>query len=569
MRKSKLLALLLAVAMLAVMIAACAPAADAPAEAPPPAETPEAPADTADPADPVEEVPLPVADEMVFRMQVTSFDGNFSPILAQTVYDMYIVSLVFDSLITNDAEGNPIPWLATHWESSDDNLVYTLFLDERATFSDGSPVTTADVAFSLYDSIAHPDYAGPRGYRITNIESYEIIDTHTIAFTFYEASPTNIWDIGHAVMPVDFYGFTDWDDFLDLQQTPLGSGRFVFEEWRPMEFLRLSANTNHWHPDRVPNVDTILLIDIPEEVVIDALIRDEVDLAQPSTLIDNYNMLMDAEGVTPVVFIGNGYQFMKFNTTQPQLNDVRVRQALMYALDRQAYIDSALGPALGRVGTAPVSPAGWAYPDGGALNLYSFNLDRARQLMSEAGWEPGADGVLVNADGVRMELNWPVYTEVPWPSIMAELAADSWAQIGVDLTIELFDFNTVGEIGWSFDEGLPVAERDFSVFVMGWSLAVDPDPTGGLDDGDAYDGWNASGFSNPEAQELIARGRVEFDRAARAEIYAEWAVLMNYWLPTAVIAYRNELWGMRSNVSGLDISAFRDWTYDAHLIVVN
>jgi len=273
---------------------------------------------------------------------------------------------------------------------------------------------------------------------------------------------------------------------------------------------------------------------------------------------------MALDNAAPFVFMGNGFQFMAFNTALPQLSDYRVRQALLYALDRQAYVDNALGGTLGVVGTAPISPVSWAFPDPATLNAYEFNMARAEELMEEAGWVMGDDGVRTR-NGVRMEIEWPVYMEVEWPTIMSNLAADTWRQLGVDLTINQTDFNTVGEI---FDQ--EPGEKQFGVFVMGFSLDIDPDPTGGLNDADAYvaGGWNTDGLRNARAQELIAQGRAEVDQSVREEIYAEWAQIMNEQVGTFIMAYRFELWGVASRINNIVIEAYKDWTYEIHNITI-
>ena len=595
MKKKRLLALLVAVVMVFATLALAACANEAPADPEPaPQEDVVEPDPEPDDGDDDADVDEPEVDEPdeddgddevaedppaqgggIFRMAEGAPDGRFTPITSDTVHCALINSLIFDGLISNNEAGEPIPWAAT-WEVSDDHLTYTFTLMDGVMFSDGVPMTSADVAFT-YTTIAHPDYDGPRFYAVSpmvgavafregeadTFEGIEIVDERTISFTFYEASPVNIWSFGYGIMPEHHYAFEDWNDFLDLEREPLGSGRFIFEEFRPMEFVRLARNDNHWNPDRMPYLDGILMMDIARDVALDALAAGQIDGSQITASLDNYNELQAMAGVDAVIFLGNGYQYMEFNTLRPTLADHRVRQALMYALDREVFLEATLGP-LGMMGMAPISPVSWAFPEGGGdLNPYAFNMERAVELMEEAGWEMGPDGVRVNADGVRMELVWPVYTEVPWPGLLAELAFDSWGELGVELTIDLMDFNTVREL-----TGLPPGEKDFCVYVMGFSLAIDPDPSGTMFDADAFveGGFNNNGFRHEGAQELLARGRASTDQAERTEIYIEFAQLMNYYLPTVILAYRYDMFGVSSNVVGFNVSAYQDWASVMHYV---
>jgi peptide/nickel transport system substrate-binding protein len=195
------------------------------------------------------------------------------------------------------------------------------------------------------------------------------------------------------------------------------------------------------------------------------------------------------------------------------------------------------------------------------MNAYSFNMDRAAELMEEAGWVMGDDGVRRNGNN-RMELSWLVYPEAPWPGILSSLAADTWAQLGVDLTIENMDFNTVG------DRSLAAAandERDFEIYTMGWSMAIDPCLVGGifgLDAGALGDGgFNASGWENAEGREMMEEARQNFDQSVRTELYNELSKMFNYYVPTVVIALRSTMWVNNNRVNNLDISTYVDWTY--------
>ncbi len=240
----------------------------------------------------------------------------------------------------------------------------------------------------------------------------------------------------------------------------------------------------------------------------------------------------------------------------PKLGDVRVRQALLYALDRAAFINAEYGPELAEVGMAPISPTSWAFPDKSDLNAYAFDLEKAAALMDEAGWKLGDDGFRYK-DGEKFTIKWLVYTDSPWPGTLSGMAADTWKQLGVDLVIEQMDFNTVAARTMDAKPG----EKDFDIYTMGFSLSIDPDPTGALFDYSAYNegGFNASGYFNQESQDLIAKGKSLFTVEERAPIYKEWAKLMNEEVPTVIVAYRNEIWGVNNRVKGLDQNAYIKW----------
>ena len=569
-KRKRIFALVLALLMLTVFIAGCNSGGN---DTSPSTGGGTTPTPTPTPA------PTPEGADNILRFGTTGIDGAFNPIMSSNVYDAYVCDLLFEGLITNDHKGAFSGYIADY-TISDDFLTYTFTLKDGIKFSDGTPMTSADVAFT-YKTMAHPDYNGPRSYAVADMLGYEayssgdaddfegikVIDGKTVSFTFAEgmASPANIECFSYGIMPEHYYKFDNFDDFLDLNEVPVGSGWFVLDEYRRMEYVMLSRNDAYWDAANAAKIDGVLMSEIPDESLMDSFATGLLDLAQPGSSQDAFDAYTAMDNVTIKAQLGNGYTFMCFNTKRPQLEDVRVRQALMYALDRVSFIAAQYGPDLASVGLAPISPVSWAFPDSG-INDYAFDMAKAAALMDEAGWTKGSDGIREKG-GVKMAVNWLVYTDSAWPGLLSSMAADTWKELGVDLTIELMDFVTVA----SRTMDAPVEDKDFDIYTMGFSLSIDPDPTGALFDYDAYveGGFNASGYYNEKAQQLIKDGKTEFDQAKRAAIYKEWAQLMNQEIPTVIIAYRYELWVHNDRVQNLDISPYVNWTYHINKITLS
>jgi len=556
MKTKKLISLTLALLMVVTLFAGCAKPTDQPA-----------PADPAQPETPTPAEPEKPKADQILKFGGSGWGGLFNPIMEDNVYDQYVTSLIFEGLTDNNSEGEYVPALAD-WTISDDHLTYTFTLKDGIKFSDGSPLTTEDVEFT-YKTMAHPDYNGPRAYAVSNLVGYNeyhsgatdvfegvnVIDDKTISFIFTEgsAAPGNIECFEYGIMPSDYYAFDTWEDFLALNEKPLGSGVCVFDSWEPKQYIKLMKNTNYWDPSNALKFDGILMSEVPDESILSALQTNQIDLAQISSSAENLEAAEALSNIYLFKYLGNGYTFMGFNCTKPQLADAKVRQALMYALDRESFIEAQYGAGLAEVGMAPISPSSWAFPDSSDLNAYKFDMEKAAQLMDEAGWKMGTDGYRYK-DGEKFHVNWLVYTDSSWPGTLSGMAADTWKQLGVELEIELMDFDTVSSRTMDAAPG----EKDFDIYTMGFSLSIDPDPTGALFDDDAYvaGGFNASGYKNPAAMELVKKGKAEFDTEKRAVIYKEWAKIMNEEIPHVIIAYRNELFGVNNRVKGLNIDTF-------------
>lgn len=508
----------------------------------------------------------PKADQ-ILKFGGTGWSGVFNPIMLDNVYDAYVGDLIFEKLVDNNDEGEFVPALA-EWTLSDDRLTYTFTLKDGIKFSDGSALTTNDVEFT-YKTVAHPDYNGPRAHIASNLVGYKefhsgktdvfeginVIDDKTISFTFVEgeAAPANIQCFNYGILSADYYAFDTWEDFLALNEKPMGSGVCVFESWEPKQYIKLMKNTNYWDSSNALKFDGILMSEVPDESILSALQTGQIDFAQISASTENLNAAQALDNIYLYNYLGNGYTFMCFNCTRPILEDVRVRQALMYALNRKAFINAEYGEGLAQVGMAPISPASWAFPNASELNAYDFDMDKAAQLMDEAGWKMESDGYRYK-DGEKFHVNWLVYTDSTWPGTLSGMAADTWKQLGVELEVELMDFDTVSSRTMDAKPG----EKDFDIYTMGFSLDPDPDPSGALFDDDAYveGGFNASGYKNPEAMELVKKGKNEFDTEKRAVIYKEWAKIMNEEIPHVIIAYRNELFGINNRVKNMTIDTY-------------
>ncbi|MGI6199546.1 MAG: ABC transporter substrate-binding protein [Christensenellales bacterium] len=556
--KNKLWALLLVMALVVATLAGCASQPSGGSAAPQSSDNGGGTAGSGD---------------KILKMGLSGIEGIFNPILADTTYDAYVNSCIFEGLVTLAPNGEYVENLAASYTLSEDHRTYTFTLKDGITFSDGTPLTTKDVEFT-YKTAACPEYTGARAYIVSGLEGYDafhngdteefpgikVIDEKTIAFTYAQGmeAPGNIENFQYGIMSADYYAFDTWEEFTALNEKPMGTGIMTFDSWAPKQFVKLNKNANYWDSANAAKIDGVLMSEVPDTSILQALQTGEIDFAMPSASADNVNALKGMDNITFQSYLGNGYTYMCFNTTRDTLSDVRVRQALMYALNRKEFINAEYGSEeLAQVGMAPISPVSWAYPDPASLNAYDFDLDKAAQLMDEAGWTMGDDGFRYK-DGKKFSINWLVYTESTWTQTLSSMAADTWKQLGVELNIELMDFNTVA----SRTTDPAPADKDFDIYTMGFSLGVDPDPSGALFDADAYveGGFNASGYRNDRAQELIKQGKAEFDNEKRKPIYAEFAQLMNQEIPTIIVAYRSEIWGINNRVHGMDLQTYKDWT---------
>lgn len=501
---------------------------------------------------------------------MTEAKGEFMPVYYSTVYDAYVNEYMFDALITNDEEGNYIPHVAESWEISEDNKTYTFHLRDDVTFWDGEPLTAHDVEFT-YLAMADPNYDGRYFLYPQLMEGYEeyvegdaedmsgiqVIDDYTISFTFKEVEATNIDYLTMFIMPEHHYGFEkgDIETLKSKMLDPLGSGGYKYVGYEPAQYVELEANPDYFLGE--PKIKNLILKFVTPDTMMAELETGAVDVLEGVTnTVENFEIMEGMGFIHLNSFPNNGYSYIGFNLRDPRLADKNVRQALAYGFDRQGFVDNFF-KGHGSVAHVPLSPVSWAYTDEleEKMNKYEYNPDKANQLLDEAGWVMGDDGIR-EKDGMRLEFVYSTYPDVEWTEQLAPVLIDNWGKIGVGLEINYMDFNAMTDAVFE--------QQDFDMWNMAWALDIDPD---------AYDvfhssqsvksGNNAGGFDNPRNDELLIAGRKELDQEKRKDIYEEWALLINKELPY-IFVYQRDQWNMvNDRIQGFEASPYQEISHPA------
>lgn len=496
-------------------------------------------------------------------------EGKFMPGYSSSLYDGYVVDLIFDALISNDVEGNPTPHLAEKWDN-EDNVSFTFYLKDNIKFSDGEPLTAEDVEFT-YLMLSDPNYDGPRssyvedlvGYKeyhegdATSIEGIEVIDEKTIKFTFTEGLATNIWNLGMGIMPKHYYDYEkgDTETLKAKMLDPMGSGMYKFVKFEPKQYVEFERNDDYFLG--AAKVPKLIIKFTTVETMMNELEKGTVDIQAVATNNENKERIEKAGFLDTIVYPGNSYYYMGFNLEDPRLADKNVRQALVYGFNRQQFVDIYL-QGYGIVCNQPISQVSWAYSKD--VNAYEYNPEKAIELLEAAGWVEGPDGVR-EKDGQKLEFIWDTYVDSKYVDTMIPMLKADWEKIGVKMEPNLMEFNAMSEK--VFDE------RDFQMYNMGWSLSIDPDSYEIFhSSSNKPGGYNCMRFVNEENDRLLEAGRREADPEKRAEIYKEWADLINEELPYMFIN-SGETWEIANKrVKNYSPSPYQKFTYPDVLLKV-
>lgn len=438
-----------------------------------------------------------------------------------TMTNGMIGAKVLEGLVTYDADLNPVPALAERWEISDDGLTIRFDLRRGVKWHDGRDFTSGDVAWTLTHVWRELHPFGRGVYR--NVAAVETPDAHTVILKL--SAPARylfayLNSYGSQVLPRHIYEGRDVRT-NPANHAPIGTGPFRFVEWKRGSHLRLARNPGYWRENQ-PHLDGIVYRFIPDASARAAALQSgEVDFA-PGNAIP-YLSLRRFENNSRFTLNAEEGRFLASivmvvtNVRRPDLADVRVRRALMHAIDRDAFIRLVLR-GHGRIATGPIPSSVKRYYSSDVQH-YPFDPARAIALLEEAGHRPDAQGVRLT---LTMDFSQAEVTR------QAEFLRQSLAKVGVKVVLRKQDH-------LSFLRQM-FTDQDFDLGLTG--LHMLPDPTLGVQrlywSKNILKGvpWtNGSGYSNPELDAVMEAAQDEGDEERRKQLMLRWQQIVQEDLP--------------------------------------
>ncbi|WP_339852532.1 ABC transporter substrate-binding protein [Paenibacillus sp. FSL W7-1088] len=485
---------------------------------------------------------------------LTDPSGAFTPYFHQSGYDGNVASLLFASLVTVDEKGLPVPDLAESWDVSDDQCTYTFHLRKDSKFSDGSALTADDVAFTwtiLHDKsydggfdIFSTKVKGGKAYtegKADHIEGIKVIDPLTISVTLEQPNATALLTLGSEVLSKAYYGkdyqFGKLEYIKNLHATPVGNGPYKLEKFIPGQEVRFVANEFYYKGK--PKTEHFIY-KTSEGDTWQFIETGEIDFTSFTATQENIDKLKKIPYLNLLPYTPSTYGYLQLNLEHEQLQEKEVRQAITYGLDRQSiYVDANQGA--GAVANIPTSPISWSYTEEG-INPYAYDPDKANQLLDDAGWVPGADGIR-EKNGKKLSLHF-LGTKSPATDIFIAVAKENFEAIGVQFQPEVFaDFNSLVS---------KVEGGDYDVASFSTPMLTDPsDGVLQFVDGEL------KGYDNPKVKELYNKGLATTDIEERKAVYKELYQLLNDELPVIFTSYKKTVYAYNGRIDGLSVSPYR------------
>jgi peptide/nickel transport system substrate-binding protein len=470
--------------------------------------------------------------------------------------------LMFNSLVKKDDKFDYVPELASNIQRSDDGLTFTFALRDGVTFHDGRPFTSADAKYTM-DTVLANNFAksasffeGSGANKTAYVKSVEAPDARTLVITLnkpWTGLLPNLVPI--AIIPKGTYEVDLKQGKLPKQAThPIGTGPFKFKSYdSAQQVVELEANANYY--DGAPHIATLRARVISDSNAMQAELRaGRVDMAPLPTSLspDAIQSLAQDQNLNVQKFNGSNLNLLTFNTAAPPLANVKVRQAISYAIDRESMIRDLL-QGQGTIAHSILPQESWAYIPG---QTYKFDPVMAKRLLDEAGLRD-PDG-----DGPQMRFATPLIFRISGSSAAARQYAsviqNYLKDVGIPVSIETSEFNVMlesvrrGQFQMTYGQWVggnqdPIFYRDL--------FASSEIPT------ETRASRNRSRYSNPELDKVLDEAVNTYDHAIAKPLYEKAQDIVSRDVPVFPLWYQANMVIARKNVGNIRVNASGDWGF--------
>lgn len=485
-------------------------------------------------------------DTLVFAMNtdVQSLD----PQIQNDTTSEQVVKMLYNTLLKFQDDGTVVGDLAESWSVSEDKLTWTFNLKQGVKFHNGKELTSADVK-ATFDRALNAEAGGLRTTEIIKMfTAVEAPDPYTVTITTdgpYGPMESLMCNMSLGIMDADYieqYGL----DLGTSAEGENGTGPFKVVSWeRDQEIVVERFDDYFGTPAKLQTVVYTIIPEAASRVI--ALETGEVDVIDKPTDEDLARLEADTENFTVLRKPTISQRLFRFGCNDPIISNTKVRQAIVYAIDRQAIID-ALFTGSAYPSTAPLAPVTFGYSDLGEIEQ---DLELAKSLLAEAGYPDGFDTKIITTERYQNGIE------------LAEIISQQLAEIGINAKIEVWEWSALSA-SWN---GITADEFDQPIFIMGAGPSM-RDADGGLrglytTSETGLNDRNYGFYSNAEVDALIEQGMQETDQQKRVEIYKEAMEILYREDPVAFWLF--DMYGLAitsSKVEGVTLSPISTITFE-------
>lgn len=434
------------------------------------------------------------------------------------------IQLLYEALLVYDADANLVPELATKWEVSDDKLTWTFHLRDGVKFSDGSPLTADDVVFTFKRILDEKTGSATRA-QLALLSDIKAMDATTVQFVTSAPFPDLTIRLTAAILSRKA---TEKYSVQEYGRHPIGSGPYILGEWITGDHATFLPNPNYTgkQPARLAK---LIYKGVPEASTRAAMLRTgEADIAVKIGPTDIATLKSDPN--VTVQELKSMYQIaFEMNCAQadPPLNNQKVRQALNYAVDKESIVKNVLQG----LGEPVVSPFGPGIQYRATFPPYAYDVQKAKQLLSEAGYPNGFKLTLWSPDGRYLQ-----------DRQVAEAVQGYLKAAGLQVELKLWE--------WAPYQTAVIKDATRNLMMLGRaSQGADANATR-LFTKASWGQYNTTNFSDPQIEELVVKARTSFDDAERTTLYQQIQQIWWEQAPWLFLHNQRAIVGIRKGISG-------------------
>ncbi|TLS38728.1 glutathione ABC transporter substrate-binding protein [Pseudalkalibacillus caeni] len=439
---------------------------------------------------------------------------------------------MLEGLVGFDKDMNVIPVLAEDYEASDNAKEFTFKLREGVTFHDGTPFNAEAVKVNV-DRLADPDNNLKRHSLFSLVDKTEVVDEYTVKVSLKEPFGAMINNFAHpAAMMISPKALEEYGK--DVARNPVGTGPYKFSEWEPGDHLSVEKNEDYWQ-DGLPKLDGITFKPVPENGSRVAMLQTgEADYIYPVPT-EQANEIQGKDGIViesdPSIIV----RYMSMNTNKEPFNDLKVRQAINYAINKEAFVKVVM-QGFGSELDSVIAPNTQFYSK---QDPYKYDIEKAKQLLKEAGYENGFEATIWGSNNSSTMKGM-------------EFLQQQLSQVGIKLDVEPMESGTMSDKIWSVENP---EDAEIELYYGGWSPSTGDADWGirPLLGGESFppQSYNTAYYKNDKADKLINDALQTADPDVREKAYADVQKILWEDAPWAFLAVTNTMGGKKNYLEGV------------------
>jgi peptide/nickel transport system substrate-binding protein len=472
-------------------------------------------------------------------MLIESSPVNLDPRVGTDEASEHIDALIFDALVRKDAHFQPQPWLAKSWEQPDP-LTYVFHLRSGVRFHDGRPLTARDVKWTI-DSMHNGSLITAKSGSLLKVRGVDAPDDTTVVVHLKAPDPFLLFNVSDGAFGVVPYG-----SGRDFSKHPIGSGPFVFDSQEPDKEVLVHRYQESWQP--LPSIASVHFAVVPDAITRALeLQKGSADISSSRSLTPDMVHTIENDPRSNLVVMqspGTVVNYITFNMKDRELSDIRVRQAIAYAINRPLIVQSLFWNQV-RLAQGLLPMSHWAYAND--ATSYGYDPAKANALLDASGRKRGPDGI-------RFHLAMKTSTEET-TRLLALIIAQQLRQVGIALDVHSYEFATFYA---------DITKGAFSMYALRW--------IGGNESPDIFHwaysaetqpphGANRGRYVNPEVDRLLNDASLKVDEQSRRDDYVQVQKILATDVPTIPLWYFDNVLVHSKRLTNIHVTASGDYSF--------